>query len=116
MFRAGRGTFRHLLVFNRTRRGVTGMRDFVARPEHGVVWISGASSGIGRALTLKLAGECDYGGVTAREHKNLLELQTEAHALSGSIIVRACAVRNACAMEHPVAAIEYQHGNLSLAV
>ncbi|MGO7845331.1 oxidoreductase, partial [Rhizobium johnstonii] len=32
------------------------MRDFIAHTEHGIVWISGASSGIGRALALKLAG------------------------------------------------------------
>ena len=35
------------------------MRDFIARPEHGIVWITGASSGIGRALALKLAGAKD---------------------------------------------------------
>jgi NAD(P)-dependent dehydrogenase (short-subunit alcohol dehydrogenase family) len=92
------------------------MRDFIARPEHGVVWISGASSGIGRALALKLASEGYKVAVTARNHEKLLELQTEAHGLSGSIIVLDGDVTNASDMEHTVAAIEYQHGNLSLAI
>jgi NAD(P)-dependent dehydrogenase (short-subunit alcohol dehydrogenase family) len=92
------------------------MQDFIARPEHGVVWISGASSGIGRALALKLAGEGYKVAVTARNHEKLLELQTEAHGLSGSIIVLDGDVTNASDMEHTVAAIEYHHGNLSLAV
>jgi NAD(P)-dependent dehydrogenase (short-subunit alcohol dehydrogenase family) len=92
------------------------MRDFIARPEHGIVWISGASSGIGRALALKLAGEGYKVAVTARNHEKLLELQTEAHGLSGSIIVLDGDVTNAADMEHTVAAIEYQHGSLAMAI
>ncbi|HXV29419.1 MAG TPA: SDR family NAD(P)-dependent oxidoreductase, partial [Sinorhizobium sp.] len=30
---------------------------FIARPEHGLVWITGASSGIGRAVALQLVEE-----------------------------------------------------------
>ncbi|MGA1805199.1 SDR family NAD(P)-dependent oxidoreductase [Rhizobium sp. HT1-10] len=92
------------------------MRDFVARPDHGIVWISGASSGIGRALALKLAGEGYRVAVTARNHAKLLELQTEAAGLSGGIIVLDGDVTNAEDMEHTVAAIEYQHGTLALAI
>ena len=92
------------------------MRDFIARPEHGIVWISGASSGIGRALALKLAAEGYKVAVTARNHEKLLELQTEAHGLSGSIIVLDGDVTDAADMEHTVAAIEYQHGSLAMAI
>lgn len=92
------------------------MRNFVAHPEHGIVWITGASSGIGRALALKLAGEGFRVAVTARDHEKLHELQTEAHGLSGSIIVLDGDVTNASDMEHTVAAIEYQHGTLALAI
>jgi NAD(P)-dependent dehydrogenase (short-subunit alcohol dehydrogenase family) len=92
------------------------MRDFIARPEHGVVWISGASSGIGRALALKLAGEGYKVAVTARNHEKLVELQTEAHGLNGTIIVLDGDVTNADDMEHTVAAIEYQHGTLAMAI
>lgn len=92
------------------------MRDFTARPEHGVVWISGASSGIGRALALKLAEEGYKVAVTARNHDKLVDLQAEAHGLAGSIIVLDGDVTNAEDMEHTVAAIEYQHGTLAMAI
>jgi NAD(P)-dependent dehydrogenase (short-subunit alcohol dehydrogenase family) len=92
------------------------MRDFTARPEHGVVWISGASSGIGRALALKLAEEGYKVAVTARNHEKLVDLQAEAHGLAGSIIVLDGDVTNAEDMEHTVAAIEYQHGTLAMAI
>ena len=92
------------------------MREFVARPEHGVVWISGASSGIGRALALKLAGEGYKVAVTARSHAKLVDLQAEASGLEGSIIVLDGDVTNAKDMEHTVAAIEYQHGSLGMAI
>jgi NAD(P)-dependent dehydrogenase (short-subunit alcohol dehydrogenase family) len=92
------------------------MRDFVARPEHGIVWISGASSGIGRALALKLAGEGYKVAVTARNHQKLAELQSEANGLSGSIIVLDGDVTNAEDMEHVLASIEYEHGALAMAI
>ncbi|HEY0122914.1 MAG TPA: SDR family NAD(P)-dependent oxidoreductase [Rhizobium sp.] len=92
------------------------MSPFIARPEHGVVWITGASSGLGRALALKLAGEGYKVAVTARRHDKLLELQAEANKLSGSIVVLDGDVTNAEDMEHTVAAIEYQHGPLALVV
>ncbi|HEX8046498.1 SDR family NAD(P)-dependent oxidoreductase [Rhizobium sp.] len=92
------------------------MNPFIARPEHGVAWITGASSGIGRALALKLAGEGYKVAVTARRHDKLLELQAEASKLSGSIVVLDGDVTNAEDMEHTVAAIEYQHGPLALVV
>jgi NAD(P)-dependent dehydrogenase (short-subunit alcohol dehydrogenase family) len=92
------------------------MTDFVARPEHGIAWISGASSGIGRALALKLAGEGYKVAVTARDHEKLAELQAEANGLSGSIIVLDGDVTNPEDMEHVLASIEYEHGALALAV
>ncbi|MBB3608084.1 SDR family NAD(P)-dependent oxidoreductase [Rhizobium sp. BK602] len=92
------------------------MSPFVARPEHGVVWITGASSGLGRALALKLAGEGYKVAVTARRHEALLELQAEASALPGNIFVLDGDVTSAEDMEHTVAAIEYQHGPLALVV
>ena len=92
------------------------MSPFIARPEHGVVWITGASSGMGRALALKLAGEGYKVAVTARSHDKLLALQAEASSLPGSIVVLDGDVTEAEDMEHTVAAIEYQHGAVALAV
>lgn len=92
------------------------MSPFIARPEHGVVWITGASSGIGRSLALKLAEEGYKVAVTARSHDKLLALQAEAAQLAGSIIVLDGDVTDAEDMEHTVAAIEYQHGPVALAV
>jgi NAD(P)-dependent dehydrogenase (short-subunit alcohol dehydrogenase family) len=92
------------------------MPDFVARPEHGIAWISGASSGIGRALALKLAGDGYKVAVTARDHEKLAELQAEASDLPGNIIVLDGDVTNAEDMEHVLASIEYEHGALALAV
>jgi NAD(P)-dependent dehydrogenase (short-subunit alcohol dehydrogenase family) len=92
------------------------MRDFIARPEHGIVWISGASSGIGRALALKLAGEGYKVAVTARSHEKLAELQAEANGLSGSIVVLDGDVTDAEDMEHVMASIEYEHGALAMVI
>jgi NAD(P)-dependent dehydrogenase (short-subunit alcohol dehydrogenase family) len=92
------------------------MRKFTARPEHGIVWISGASSGIGRALALKLADEGYKVAVTARSHEKLAELQAEASGLSGSIVVLDGDVTDAEAMDHVLASIEYQHGALAMAI
>ncbi|ABC90572.1 probable oxidoreductase protein [Rhizobium etli CFN 42] len=92
------------------------MRDFIARPEHGIVWISGASSGIGRALALKLAGEGYKVAVTAKSHERLVDLQAEASGLSGNIIVLDGDVTDAEDMEHVLASIEYEHGTLAMAI
>jgi NAD(P)-dependent dehydrogenase (short-subunit alcohol dehydrogenase family) len=92
------------------------MQNFIARPEHGIAWISGASSGIGRALALKLAGEGYKVAVTARNHEKLVELQLEAAGLSGSIVVLDGDVTDAEDMEHVMASIEYEHGALGLVI
>lgn len=92
------------------------MRQFTAHPEHGIAWISGASSGIGRALALRLAAEGYKVAVTARDHAKLVELQAEASDLPGAIIVLDGDVTDPEDMEHVVASIEYQHGNLALAI
>ena len=59
---------------------------FTARPEHGLAWVTGASSGIGRAVALRLAEEGYSVVVTARSHEKLVDLQHEA-AGAGRMIV-----------------------------
>jgi NAD(P)-dependent dehydrogenase (short-subunit alcohol dehydrogenase family) len=86
------------------------------RPEEGIVWITGASSGIGRALALRLARDGYRVAVTARSHDALYELQREAGGLPGQIIVLEGDVTSAEDMERVVASVEYDHGPLLTAV
>lgn len=92
------------------------MELFTAKPDQGIVWITGASSGIGRALALKMAGDGYSVAVTARSHEHLVELATQAHGLSGRIIVLDGDVTSPQDMERVIASIEYEHGTLALAV
>ncbi len=89
------------------------MSSFIARPEHGLAWVTGASSGIGRALALKLVAEGFGVVVTARSHDKLVALQREAKG-PGRIIVLDGDVTDPQDMERVIASIEYDHGTLAL--
>ncbi|KQS88476.1 MULTISPECIES: SDR family NAD(P)-dependent oxidoreductase [unclassified Rhizobium] len=91
------------------------MTDFVAHPELGLAWVTGASSGIGRALALKLVQEGFNVVVTARDHEKLVHLQHESPG-PGKIIVLDGDVTDPRDMERILAAIEYEHGSMALAV
>lgn len=88
---------------------------FTARPEHGLAWITGASSGIGRAVALRLAEEGYSVVVTARSHEKLVDLQHQA-AGPGRMIVLDGDVTDPKDMERLLAKIEYEHGQVALAV
>lgn len=83
--------------------------------EHGLAWVTGASSGIGRALALQLVRDGYSVVVTSRNHGKLVALQQEA-AADGRIIVLDGDVTDPQDMERVLASIEYDHGDLSLAV
>lgn len=83
--------------------------------EHGLAWVTGASSGIGRALALQLVRDGYSVVVTSRNHGKLVALQQEA-AADGRIIVLDGDVTDPRDMERVLASIEYDHGDLSLAV
>jgi len=91
------------------------MTDFVAHPELGLAWVTGASSGIGRALALRLVRDGFNVVVTARDHEKLVELQHESPG-PGKIIVLDGDVTDPRDMERILAAIEYEHGSMVLAV
>jgi NAD(P)-dependent dehydrogenase (short-subunit alcohol dehydrogenase family) len=91
------------------------MSAFTARPEHGLAWVTGASSGIGRAVALKLAREGFAVVVTARSHDKLVALQREVTG-PGRIIVLDGDVTDAGDMERVISAIEYEHGTLALVI
>jgi NAD(P)-dependent dehydrogenase (short-subunit alcohol dehydrogenase family) len=91
------------------------MTGFVAHPEMGVAWVTGASSGIGRALALRLVKDGFNVVVTARDHEKLVKLQHESPG-PGKIIVLDGDVTDPRDMERVLAAIEYEHGSMALAV
>ncbi|KOF22610.1 oxidoreductase [Ensifer adhaerens] len=82
---------------------------------HGLAWVTGASSGIGRALARRLVRDGYSVVVTSRNHAKLVALQQEA-AADGRIIVLDGDVTDPQDMERVLASIEYDHGDLSLAV
>ncbi len=86
---------------------------FRARPDDGVVWITGASSGIGRAVTLELVRRGFRVAVSARRAEELDALAREAKP--GAIIPAPCDVTDAAAVLKAVETIEAEHGPISLA-
>jgi short-subunit dehydrogenase len=86
------------------------------RPEGRVVWITGASSGIGRDLALTLARSNDRVAASARSKDDLEALAAEAGVLDGSIDVFPCDVTDAEATAATVKAIEAALGPIDVAV
>ncbi|MBZ7921613.1 SDR family NAD(P)-dependent oxidoreductase [Ensifer adhaerens] len=86
-----------------------------AQSENKLAWVTGASVGVGRALALKLVREGYSVVVTARSHEKLVDLQHEA-AGEGRITVLDGDVTDPKDMERVLAAIEYDHGHLSLVI
>ena len=66
-----------------------------ARPEDGLAWVTGASSGIGRGTALELARRGFRVLATARSEEALNGLVREADSLKGSIIARTVDVTDA---------------------
>jgi NAD(P)-dependent dehydrogenase (short-subunit alcohol dehydrogenase family) len=90
--------------------------DFVATPEDGVAWITGASSGIGAALARKLAGDGWRVAVTARSADDLRALADDCAGLPGEILVHPGDTTDAARMARVVADIEADAGAIALAV
>jgi short-subunit dehydrogenase len=86
---------------------------FRAKPQDGVVWITGASAGIGRAVALRLARQGYRVAVTARRAADLealaIEMLEHIHAFPGD-------VTDSAGMARIVAAVEATHGPIALAL
>jgi len=92
------------------------MSSYIARPADGSAWVTGASSGIGRALALDLAREGFSVFATARSEDDLNRLAGEAESLKGTIIAAPGDVTNAESMAELVARIDSEGDGLALAV
>ncbi len=82
----------------------------------GLVWITGASSGIGRALALYMAKRGHRVVVSARREEALQELAAEAENAKGALYPLALDVTDAEKAREAVDRIEAEHGEIALAV
>lgn len=88
--------------------------DYRARPNDGVAWVTGASSGIGRTTALELARRGYTVVATARRPSELEALAAEP-AAAGRIKVGVGDVTDGPGMAALVARIEAEHGPIALA-
>ncbi len=84
-------------------------------PSDGCVWVTGASSGIGRAVCLELAKRGWIVAATARRQDELESLSREATGLLGRIIAHPLDITNETAVKQAVLTIEMAHGPIALA-
>lgn len=86
-----------------------------SRKEDGVAWITGGSSGIGRALALTLARQGWTVVISSRTREDLEAVAAEAQG-PGRIHAAPLDTTDAEAVEDTVAGIEKAHGPIALAV
>lgn len=89
---------------------------FRASPEKGVAWVTGASTGIGKAVALRLADQGFDVAATSRGEDKLAELVGEAEGRKGRIVAFPCDVTDEAAMARTVDAIEAAFGPIALAI
>jgi NAD(P)-dependent dehydrogenase (short-subunit alcohol dehydrogenase family) len=84
--------------------------------DEGVVWITGAGKGIGRAVALRFAGEGRTVAASARTAADLDELAAEAGKTGGRIVPVPLDITDARAVEAAVHDIEASTGRIGLAI
>lgn len=87
-----------------------------AKPADGIAWVTGGSTGIGRAVALGLARKGFKVAITARDRAELEAVCAEGAGLAGRIAAFACDVTDEAGMARTVAAIEREVGPIVLAV
>lgn len=88
----------------------------MARFDGKVVWITGASGGIGRALAIQLAREGAWVAVSARRAVELTGVVTEIEAAGGRAVAVVCDVTDEQAVEAAVAEVVVAFGRLDIAI
>lgn len=89
---------------------------YVAVPDHGLAWITGASSGIGRSLARGLAQKGWTVAATARSRDKLSDLEKESSDWRGRIVGYPGDVSDAEAMAKMAASLETDLGPIALLV
>jgi NAD(P)-dependent dehydrogenase (short-subunit alcohol dehydrogenase family) len=92
------------------------MAIYRADPKHGVAWITGGSTGIGRQFALDLASEGWTVAVTSRVEDPIEPVIEAAAGMPGKIVPFYCDVTDEAGMAATVEAIESQAGPIMLAV
>ena len=92
------------------------MTIYRANPKHGVAWLTGGSSGIGRALAKHLAAEGYVVAVTALQEDPIDTLIVETAQMPGRVVAYPCDVTDESGMVGVVAAIEKDLGPIVLAI
>ncbi|WP_404927258.1 SDR family oxidoreductase [Mesorhizobium sp. ORM16] len=87
-----------------------------ADPKHGVAWVTGGSSGIGRSLARDLASQGYAVAVTAPDGDPIDTLIVETAQMPGKVKAFPCDVTDEPRMARTVAAIENELGPIVLAV
>lgn len=85
-----------------------------ARPEDGIAWVTGASTGIGRHVALELARKGYVVAATARDAQKLGEAAAQAAGAKGQLVPMPCDVTDEEAMARTVARIEEELGPIVL--
>lgn len=89
---------------------------YKANPKDGVAWVTGASTGIGREVALRLAAEGYTVAASARDEERLGTLAREAAGSAGRIVPFPCDVTDEKGMARTVATIERDIGPIVLAI
>lgn len=87
-----------------------------AAPGDGVAWVTGASSGLGRALAIELASAGYTVAATARDEQRLDTLIAATAGLPGRVVAFPCDVTDESGMLRVVSGIERQLGPIALGV
>ena len=86
-----------------------------AKAADGIAWVTGASSGIGRAAALELARRGYVVAVTARRLPDLETLAVEAEGFAGRIVPAPGDITDEAGILELVSSLEAAHGPIVLA-
>ena len=92
------------------------MAIYRADPKHGVCWLTGGSTGIGRQIALDLARDGWTIAVTSRKEDPIEPVIEAAAGLPGKILPFYCDVTDETGMAATVDAVEKEAGPIVLAV